>query len=57
MSTRLYLLSNVGSFVSVHLGYGAKFHPQPVDGDASAGDNSGDEDSSLISEDMKLSSP
>jgi hypothetical protein len=57
MDTRLYLLSNVGSFESVHLGCGAKYHPPPVDGDASAGDNSGDEDSSLISEDMKLSCP
>jgi hypothetical protein len=57
MGTRLYLLSNVGSYESVHLGYGAKYHPPQADGDASSGDNSGDEDSSLISEDMKLSCP
>ena len=55
MGTRFFLLSNVGSFESVHLGYGAKYHPPPVDCDALAGDNSGDEDSSLISEEMKLS--
>ena len=55
MGTRLFLPANVGSFESVHLGYRAKYHPPPVYGDSSAGDNSGDEDSSLISEEVKLS--
>ena len=58
MGTRLYLLSNVGSFESVHLGYGAKFHPQPLDGNASAdalaADNGGDEKCMVIPENMKL---
>ena len=41
------------------MGYGAKFHPQPVDGDDSAdalaADNGGDEKCIGIPENMKLS--
>ena len=55
MGTRLLHLSNVGSFESVHLGYGAKFNPQPGDGDALPTDNAGDEKCRVIAENMKLS--
>jgi hypothetical protein len=55
MGTSLFYLSNVGSYESVHLGYGAKFHPQLGDGDADGGDNSGDEKCRVIPDNMKLS--
>jgi len=47
MNTRLFHLSNVGSYECVYLGYGSKFNPPPDHGDDDCGDDSGDEKCTL----------